>query len=225
MIGKLRYTKRWFAYFDLLGFSNLVRNNEIFQVLPLYEIALNALEQKANPKRRNGISYSWFSDTFIIFTKGGSLEEFALIEQVARLFFQKLILNSLPVRGALTFGNLYTHLEKNIFLGEALMDAYEYGEKQNWLGFLITPSACAEIGRSGLPIEERPYYRHIFDPEIILHPENSNVFAYAFNNGSVNGTNPFLDSIRKMKVTAPEKVKIKYENTEKFIEQHLWPKI
>ncbi len=80
---KLRYTKRWFSYFDLLGFANLVRTSEIHNVLPIYEKALEAIEEKANPKLAKGINYSWFSDTFIIFTRGSTLEEFALIEQAS----------------------------------------------------------------------------------------------------------------------------------------------
>ena len=89
----LRYTDRWFAYFDLLGFSNLVRQKRIEHVLPIYEGVLSAIAEKADPKRGSGISYSWFSDTFIIFSKGDSDAEFAQMERVSRLFFQKLILN------------------------------------------------------------------------------------------------------------------------------------
>jgi hypothetical protein len=112
----LRYTKRWFAYFDLLGFSNLVLNNRIEHVLPVYEGVLKEISRKADPKKGKGLSYSWFSDTFILFTKGSSEKEFALIEQTSRLFFQNLILREIPVRGSLTIGGLYTqHKEKYIY--------------------------------------------------------------------------------------------------------------
>lgn len=33
----LRYKRRWFAYFDLLGFSDLVLSYEIEHVYPIYE--------------------------------------------------------------------------------------------------------------------------------------------------------------------------------------------
>jgi len=217
---RLRYTKRWFAYFDLLGFANLVRTSEIESVLPIYETVLETIEEKVNPKKAKGIGYSWFSDTFIMFSKGSSLEEFSLIEQVSRLFFQKLILNKIPVRGSISYGKLYTQQEKNIFLGEALMDAYEYGENQNWLNFVITPSAYEALKNLDFPMEERAYYRLVKENGVIEHPNNKNVFAYAFNNGTVNLQNPLLTSLYAMKLSSPEEVSDKYENTINFIEQH-----
>lgn len=217
---KLRYTKRWFAYFDLLGFANLVRTSEIHDVLPIYEKALDAIEEKANPKRAKGLNYSWFSDTFIIFTKGSSLEEFALIEQASRLFFQKLILHKIPVRGALSFGDLYTQQEKNIFLGEALMDAYEYGEKQNWLNLVVSPSAYRELEKLSFPMEERAHYRLVKESGVITHHENENIFAYAFNNGTINNDNPFLEALISMREMSPQADHDKYNNTIKFIEKH-----
>lgn len=223
-IKKLRYTKRWFSYFDLLGFANLVRTNEIHNVLPIYEKVLEAIEEKANLKKTKGISYSWFSDTFILFTKGSSLEEFSLIEQASRLFFQKLILHEIPVRGALSFGDLYTQQEKNVFLGEALMDAYEYGEKQNWLNFVIAPSACNALEKQNFPMNERAHYRQVRESSVITHPNTENVWAYAFNNGSVNNKNPFLKALVSMKENSPIEVQDKYINTIQFIEKHAWEK-
>lgn len=219
---KLRYTKRWFAYFDLLGFAQLVRKSEIHSVFPIYEKVLETIEEKAHTKKSKGIGYSWFSDTFILFTKGGSLEEFGLIEQVARLFFQRLILHKIPVRGSISFGNLYTQQDKNIFLGEALMDAYEYGEKQNWLNFVINPSVVSALDKLNFPMSKRAHYRLVTKRGVITHSKNSNVYAYAFNNGTVNGVNPLLKALSSMRDTAPSKQRIKYENTIEFIEQHAW---
>jgi len=220
----LRYTKRWFAYFDLLGFSNLVLNNRIEHVLPVYESVLKDIARKAEPNKSKGLSYSWFSDTFILFTKGSSEKEFALIEQASRLFFQNLILKEIPVRGSLTIGGLYTLQKNNIFIGEALIDAYEYGEKQNWLGFVLTPSVHAHLKGGSLELERRAHYRHVDDPNIITHKKPDNVYAYAFNNGSVNGKNPFLKSIHAMKTQAGKDYEEKYINTEKFIKKHEFKK-
>lgn len=218
--SKIRYKNRWFSYFDLLGFSNLVREHKIEHVLPIYEDVLKAIIQKAGPKQKHGISYSWFSDTFIIFSKADSDHEFALMEQASRLFFQKLILNQIPVRGALTVGKLYTQQKKNIFLGEALIDAYEYGEKQKWLGFLLTPSVYHHLEDGSLHLNRRVHYRKVSLPGIITHPRPENVYAFAFNNGEVNGRNPYLDAVLLMKSKADKNYELKYLNTEKFIRAH-----
>ncbi|BBO99352.1 hypothetical protein [Sulfuriferula nivalis] len=219
-ITPLRYTKRWFAYFDLLGFSNFVRHHEIEHVLPIYEEVLNIISQKAEPKRSQGISYSWFSDTFIIFSRGSSESEFALVEQASRLFFQKLIMREIPVRGSLTVGKFYTQQKKNIFLGEALIDAYEYGEKQNWLGFILTPSVYHHLKESTLHLERRAHYRPVTIPSVISHHNPDNVYAFAFNNVRLNGENLYLNAISAMRARAGIKYEEKYKNTEQFIRLH-----
>ena len=218
--NKLRYTTRWFAYFDLLGFTNLVRSNRIGYVISVYEDVLKTIAQKADPKKKSGLSYSWFSDTFILFTKGSTEKEFALIEQASRLFFQRLILRRIPVRGSLSVGPLYTQQQKNIFIGEALIDAYEYGEKQAWLGFVLTPNVHNHVKGSCIEVDRRLNYRRIDDPAIITHDKPHNVFAYAFNNGTVNGKNPFLNAIKDMRESAGVKYASKYDKTEAFIRLH-----
>jgi len=198
---EILYTNRWIAYFDLLGFTNLVRDKLLEEVLSIYEDAVNALKEsiydleptqvadkdisvkKKIELNRHGISYTWFSDSFIIFSRGDSDKEFERIESTSRKFFQKLILRKIPVRGALTLGPLYTQQEKNVFIGKALIDAYEYGEKQNWLGFVLTPRVHEHLLlKPHLVMITRLSYRMVHDSSIIPR----DVLAYSFNNGSAN---------------------------------------
>jgi hypothetical protein len=216
---RLQYRDRWFCYLDLLGFKNLVQNTDVGRVIDLYDDAIAHLDQSALVKKPLGISYSWFSDTFILFSRGDSLQEFTLLEQAGRFFFQRLVLAEIPVRGAVSHGKLYSNLERNIFIGEALIEAYEYGEKQNWLGFLLAPSVHRKLADTQFDVRRLYYYRAVVTPGVITHPAPENVYAFAFNNGTVNGANPLLSAIRRMKRKAPEAYKQKYVNTEQFIEQ------
>jgi hypothetical protein len=217
---RLQYRDRWFCYLDLLGFKDLVRGADVGYVVGLYEDVVNKLEAGAEAKRPLGISYSWFSDTFIIFSRSDSLQDFTLLEQAGRLFFQRLILAEIPARGAISHGKLYSNLAKNIFVGEALIEAYEYGEKQNWLGFLLAPSVFRRLDGTELDVRRRYNYRAAPEHEVITHPSPENVFAFAFNNATVNGANPLLSAIQRMKRKAAEPYRIKYENTERFVLKH-----
>lgn len=217
--SKIRYTKRWFCYFDLLGFSELVLNSSLDLVIPLYQKALIHLEDTNRDAKLRGISVSWFSDTFIIYTQGGRAEDFASIEHIGRIFFQHLIQNKIPIRGALSFGELYTQQEKNIFIGPALIDAYNYGEGQNWLGFLLTPSAVNRMDELSLPASKRFAYRPIPKDGVLRSSLDSNAFAFAFNNGLLNGTNVYLKVLNEMNDNVDDKrVSQKYKNTLRFIE-------
>src|SRR5688500_6727652 len=103
-----RYRDRWFCYLDLLGFTALVESQHISDVMLGYGEALRDLQQSKSPEHAKSILYSWFSDTFGIYSTGAGPDHFAAVEQVSRLFFQPLILRGVPVRGALTHGPLYS---------------------------------------------------------------------------------------------------------------------
>lgn len=216
----LRYRKRWFCYLDLLGFTSLVHDKNIERVIPLYKQALEHLKEQAKPKKRLGVIYSWFSDTFIIYSRDDTEREFSYVEQVGRLFFQKLILHNIPVRGAITHGALYSQSSENIFVGPALIDAYNYAEKQAWLGFILTPNVFKRLENTPLSLEKGLHYRPVTEPGIICYEPSTPVYAFAFNNGSVNGNNPYLARLEGMKMTAPADAKAKYERTIAFAEQH-----
>lgn len=216
----LRYRKRWFCYLDLLGFTSLVNDKTIEQVIPLYKEALQHLVRAAKPKKRLGLIYSWFSDTFIIYSRDDNERDFSYVEQVGRLFFQNLILHKIPVRGAITHGTLYSQSSENIFVGPALIDAYNYAEKQAWLGFILTPSVFKRLEKTSLALDNRAHYRLVTEPGIILHEPATPVYAFAFNNGTLNGKNPYLPALETMKGSAPPEAKEKYDRTIAFVNRH-----
>jgi hypothetical protein len=205
---------------DLLGFADLVGRSDIDRVLPLYESVVASLRRIAGSKKQLGISFSWFSDTFIIFSHGGREKDFANVEQAGRLFFQELILGRIPVRGAISFGKLYSHLAKNIFIGEALIDAYRYGEGQNWLGFLLAPSAMKQMADVGLPPHHRSHYRLVTKPGILKPQLDGPVYAFTFNNGEIQGHNAYLAALEAMKGNADPAYRGKYENTIAYLQSH-----
>lgn len=214
----LRYRNRWFAYLDLLGFTNLVQTNSIQNVLPVYSEALERMQKACKlGKAKSGLINSWFSDTFIIYTKSDSAEDFAHLESAARIFFQLLIIKGIPVRGCISHGKLYSQARQNIFIGPALIEAYKYGEALDWIGLCLAPSVEEKL-KGTLPINERAFYRKISKPKVLRKLKDPYIYAFAFNNGTVNGKNPYIEALHSMKASAPEAVKHKYDHTLEFIE-------
>jgi hypothetical protein len=217
---EIKYRPRWFCYLDLLGFAKQVESKSINQILPLYEKALDSMDISRNDKGKYGISFSWFSDTFIVFSQSDTAQEFALVEQAGRLFFQKLIINEIPVRGAISCGDLYTQLERNVFIGPALIEAYRYGEGQDWLGFLLAPSAVETLGRIKLPINERLSYRRVPDVGIMKPELIGDVYAFALNNGQINGRNMYIKALETMRSKADARDVVKYDRTLAFLHKN-----
>ncbi|MDP1571494.1 MAG: hypothetical protein Q8L86_15985 [Vicinamibacterales bacterium] len=218
--GEVRYIDRWFCYFDLLGFSRLAEDQDVDEIIPTYEDVVRQVEEQTGAKSKLGVSSSWFSDTFIFFSRGGTDREFAAIEQAGRLFFQGLLAKRIPVRGALTYGKLYSRVDKNIFVGPALIDAYQYGECQNWVGFILTPSVHSRCRGTVLDLDQRPHYRRVESAKILRGKPHENVYAFTFSNVSVGGKNPYLGYIREMRGAAGPEHRKKYDNTEAFLLRH-----
>ncbi|TCD48396.1 hypothetical protein [Chlorobium sp. N1] len=216
----LRYRDRWFAYLDLLGFTDFVNTKSIEEVIPIYSDALSRMRSALGQgTKKQGLLHSWFSDTFIIYTGSDSLEDFARLESAARIFFQLLINKHIPVRGCISHGKLYSQSKKNIFIGPALIEAHAYGEALDWIGFCLAPSVEDKL-KSVLPLDQRAFYRKVSDRKVLRNAEADCLYAYAFNNGSVNGKNHFRKALVKMRENAPEKVRKKYDHALEFIDKH-----
>lgn len=219
----VRYQSRWFCYFDLLGFTAQVHGSNISEVIPAYKKALSDLSKGRQAIGSKGVICAWFSDTFIVYSSGASPKNFARVEAVGRQFFQRLILRGVPVRGALTFGQLYSQSRQNIFVGPALIDAYQYAENQDWLGFVLTPNALDRMAKEGLPPDARAHYRLVTDSGVLGANLSGPVYAFAFNNSKVGGANPYEGSLQSMRQGAPAHAKAKYDRTLAFLWQHSVP--
>ena len=216
----LRYRHRWFAYLDLLGFTALVESNAMEQVLPVYAEALRRMHQACKfCKSEDGLLYSWFSDTFIIYSQSDSLEDFTRVESAARIFFQLLVLNKIPVRGCISHGKLYSQAKHNIFVGPALIEAHQYGEALNWIGFCLTPSVENKLD-SELPLDQRPFYRKIEDRAVLRKAPANHLYAFAFNNCTANAMNPYERALIEMRSSSPETVRDKYDYAISFLRRN-----
>ncbi len=129
-------------------------------------------------------------------------------------------------RGALGTGQFYADKQNNIFLGSALIDAYEYAEKQDWIGFVVTPSAERKIAdlypqprdllhkyvQDNVPVKKRELKEGI---KCIV--EDTEVL-YAAKIQSYPAIKDFFQA-RRNGTQQKEWVK-KYENTLRFFERH-----
>jgi len=169
-------------------------------------------------KSEVGLLNSWFSDTFIIYSRSDSLQDFAHVESAARIFFQLLLIKNIPVRGCISHGKLYSQAKKNIFVGPALIEAHLYGEALDWVGFCLAPSIEEKL-KDDLPLEQRAHYRKVSDRHILRKAEVEYLYAFAFNNGTVNGKNPYRKALENMKANAPPEAGLKYVNSMAFLDR------
>lgn len=149
---------RWVAYFDLLGMRARIHQGDHFGVFEVYQEVIEHLAARRESHARVG--FTWFSDTFVLTTVDASGPSFTELEQVARLFMYYMLKARLPLRGAIAHGPMYSDHGARILIGQAMVEAHDYGEAQDWIGLLVCPSAEAEMERLGVPVAERLDYAY-----------------------------------------------------------------
>jgi len=234
------FQNRWLAYFDLLGFKKLLDNYKDFPLfaLEIYRDALECLDSSVDILNSLGrlIDYCWFSDTFIFWSENDSAKAFPVVEHVARLFFERLIMHEIPVRGSITFGQFYANKDKSIYMGQALIDAYEYAEKQQWLNYVLTPMLCSDLPRINLDPGKRINYCPIttsFKTRIFpKEPKNfdsSETFAFTYSADSLmrRTIHQSLNNLSQQYRKEEKRITDKYENSLSWLEfqKKRFPKI
>ncbi len=213
------------AYFDFLGFEKYVEDNSLNYIVNEYKDVLKSIKEKEGIYF-DIITCTWFSDTFLFYAKANSDEferAFGQIQCLSTSFFREMIFNLKPLRGALTIGEFYAEPEHNIFLGEALIKAYKYAENQNWLGFVLTPEIITLLKKYECD-KEIGFCEHTYKKYEVPYKENNKrLLAWRLDKFNRNGSDMdakdywLWDAVVKMEHTAPEKAKVKYKNTKKFI--------
>lgn len=163
MINRINYDpefvlKRWVGYFDLLGIKQLNKTKNYTSIFVAISDAIEKFKERTTAW--NNVGYAWFSDTFVVYSNDDTIESFDAIDNISRWFFYSLITANMPVRGAVSCDSFYADSDNGLFFGEALIEAYEYGEAQDWIGFLLCPSAEERLKQLGPPAERRLNYAY-----------------------------------------------------------------
>lgn len=107
-----------------------------------------------------------FSDTLMFWTNTEDPEEFLVLLEVIRdLYTFSLNHASLPLRGAITFGELDLQdplfvldnvtVNQSVLFGKAVVDAYILEKKQEWMGCIIDDSCINLFNKSAVSDEIR----------------------------------------------------------------------
>jgi hypothetical protein len=148
------------AVCDILGFSDLVRDNELDAVVNhsvgWFRKALNhSLHKTEFPKeapptadldRHAKVGVAWFSDTVLLYTKSDTDDSIqALLSTVAWLIFETILDGQTKVRCGLAYGEAYIDPQNSLFVGRPIIDAYNLEQRQQWSGAALSSSAVSRL--------------------------------------------------------------------------------
>jgi hypothetical protein len=123
---------RYIAFFDILGFKEMVLRNShesIKKKLLLLNTEVNELEKKmialkkVNPDY-HPIKISLFSDSIVIFSHDNTKNSLALTIAASQIILAFALNNKIPIKGALSYGEVTADFKRALFFGKAIIDAY-----------------------------------------------------------------------------------------------------
>ena len=209
---------RWLSYFDFLGVQALIAGGREGTVFNAYWAAMR--EFKNHDKWAPTLGHAWLSDTFLIVGDDDSPECFARVEKMSRCFAGSLIGRGIPLRGSIACDRFYADFEDRTFFGRALVEAYQIGECQDWIGLVLCPSAERRLHEMPSGASINSYWRKVAIPwkKGLANPDS--LFACLLGSwGHVNGQNPLIEVLRTMRAgSVDERIAKKYERTIAFLE-------
>jgi hypothetical protein len=150
-------TKRFIAYFDIMGFKDMVQRNthqDILTKLESLKKVLKHLEnitvedneelKKINPEKFQTRSVT-FSDSIIFFSKADQLEDLQKITTDSYSLIQAALKENIGIKGTLAFGEITVDFENLLFFGQPIIDAFLLHEEIMLYGIVLDCSFEAKL--------------------------------------------------------------------------------
>jgi hypothetical protein len=141
--------KRYVAYFDIMGFKDMVlrsTHDEIYEMMKNIDQQLkqNISIDWGGKENLNLVNVTMYSDSIIIYSKDDSVASLDAIVCTVSSLTSDLLIEAIPHKGALAFGTMTIDMENSIFFGQPLIDAFLLQEELNYYGTVV--HATAEEG-------------------------------------------------------------------------------
>lgn len=155
---RIFYGKRYFAFLDILGFKQLVKNNKHSVLVELYKRIVNyqvefysqySAERAESEKARlreyyepSGLRLVNISDSIMLWTDNSKLGSLYEIVSAVKMIMSISMSVGIPLRGAIVKGDveIFENEQNLSIVGRGLVNAYELESIQDWSGCIIDES-------------------------------------------------------------------------------------
>lgn len=133
-------------YADIMGFKDRVMRTEHSVLEEQFEKLFTDLKNKLSPFTKNVDEFkvSFFSDSILIVDEN-SKEGFNRISKAAAGLMQVSLKNQFPIKGAISKGMFTYKEDKQLFFGQAIVDAYLLQEQVHYYGIVAHHSVESNI--------------------------------------------------------------------------------
>lgn len=136
------YTKECFVvFFDILGFKDMMvrlGGDEVYKKFEkLIDLKHDIRNQTTLKNEIGKFDILNFSDSFIFVSEDNSINSLEWIEVIASYFFIHSLRLGIPLKGAIAYGKMKINKEKQIYIGQPLIDAFQLQEDLKYYGIVV----------------------------------------------------------------------------------------
>jgi len=149
--------KRYVGYIDIMGFKDMVArstHDEIYEMMKKIDKAKNHVIQTTTAMANlNLVKTTTYSDSIMLYSKDDSYNSLLFISLCISALTHKLLIENIPHKGALAFGEMTLDFKSSIFFGQPLIDAYLLQDELIFYGIILHATAQKEIETIHLNME------------------------------------------------------------------------
>lgn len=243
---------KFIAFIDILGFKELIEKKSHAELIEIYNRGF-ALSNQISSSKNNYVEYEingefksvpdiskseinsfLFSDSIVYWTNNTTKHCFEQLLIVLKNTFQISLLNGLPLRAAISVGELsFTNYapsnENNVFIqncivGKGLSETYVLESKQNWSGCLISDKCINFIEENQMEdiLEKYKSTNDLIEYDVPMKDKNQKFLVLNWIYGFSNMTEDKIKDLfaKHDKDITNSEVEMKINNTIKFY-QHI----
>lgn len=134
-------TERFVVFLDIMGFKDRVARTEHNILLSQLTHFNKDITSYIGKFPNTEIQLAQFSDSIVLFSKNITQDSLNTIGEVTRGIMQIAIKQQIPIKGAIAQGKITCDIPKQLFFGQALIDAYLLEENIHYYGILVHHTA------------------------------------------------------------------------------------
>lgn len=135
--------ERFVVFLDILGFKDMVARNSHEEVYSRMTTLANTKEYLKKLTLDAKVDYpevdlhvTSFSDSIVLFSNSDSEECLFVISLCASQLVEEALDDEIPIKGAIAYGKISVDIDKQIFFGQPLIDAYLLQEDLQYYGIV-----------------------------------------------------------------------------------------
>lgn len=202
--------ERYIVFLDIMGFKDRVARTEHNKLLEELNMFNSNISKHIKEHKEHGIELSQFSDSILIYSSNSDIKSLEIISEVVSKVMRTSISSKIPLKGAIAKGTVTCDTIKQLYFGQALIDAYLLEENVKYYGVLAHNSVEADI--KGILKKGSTLFRDIDAP---LKSGTVSHYEICWYNNDVESAKENLNKIRETVSGDPRKY---IDNSLKVIE-------